>query len=557
MARIVIDAGHGGTARAGNSSAYGSRGGTGLLEKDVTLDIARHVVARLGRDAALTRTGDSNLPLGARAAHVSRDGADIFVSIHANSGPPEMSGPETWVHPEAGEGSHRLAGGIQRALERLGGRLGGSAESRRGPMAVLSPAAIGRRTSACLVEVDYLSNARGEQRLRDPGERAAIGTAIAGAIREHIGAQRYGREHESDTMRMHRQIADDYRRWTHEDRSDSEIVHGEPARRPGLPRLEAAARLEDFTARAREARGSRVPAEFVRRVLTDRAQPAYADVQAQVDAILAAAGDASFMVQMSTLEGRASELLHVIENHFIRDAGISGLDVLGADAAQYRDFHWSAADYPGGPAGSNEGRAHRMHAALSTICPERRANSGADAVITESQFNSSARIRSFIPVHLSSIPAFSAAPAGSTSIPTQRPGVKLLQHAISSFLRMRDAALADGVALVGLWGYRSPETAAANAAASGNSYAVASYSSHILGLALDLAMSTGDQHFLEATTSPMQNVVDMRTSPVYRWMLIRAADHGWYPYTPEPWHWEYNPPGFRDELMADINAGRH
>jgi N-acetylmuramoyl-L-alanine amidase len=187
MARIIIDAGHGGTARTGNSSAYGSRGPSGLLEKDVTLDIARQVVARLGGDAALTRTGDANLSLGARAAHASRDGADVFVSIHANSGPPEMSGPETWVHPAAGADSHRLAGGIQRSLDRLAGRYGGSAESRRGPMAVLSPGALGRRTSACLVEVDYLTNPRGERRLGDPGERAAIGAVIAGAIREHIG----------------------------------------------------------------------------------------------------------------------------------------------------------------------------------------------------------------------------------------------------------------------------------------------------------------------------------------------------------------------------------
>jgi N-acetylmuramoyl-L-alanine amidase len=189
MARIIIDAGHGGSARAGNSSAYGSRGQSGLLEKDVTLDIARHVVARLGGDVAMTRTSDSNLPLAARAAQASRDGADVFVSIHANSGPPEMAGPETWVHPDAGPDSHALGGGIQRALERLVGRYGGSAESRRGPMAVLSPSAIGRRTAACLVEVDYLSNPHSEQRLRDPGQRAAIGAAIAGAIQEHVATQ--------------------------------------------------------------------------------------------------------------------------------------------------------------------------------------------------------------------------------------------------------------------------------------------------------------------------------------------------------------------------------
>src|SRR5262245_52743657 len=102
MARIIIDAGHGGTVPVGHSSAYGGRSDTGLAEKDVTFDIARAINARLGGAAALTRTGDTNLSLGARAARAARDGADVFVSIHANSGPPEAAGAETWVHPNAG-----------------------------------------------------------------------------------------------------------------------------------------------------------------------------------------------------------------------------------------------------------------------------------------------------------------------------------------------------------------------------------------------------------------------------------------------------------------------
>jgi hypothetical protein len=361
------------------------------------------------------------------------------------------------------------------------------------------------------------------------------------------------RERESDTMRAHRQETEDYRRWTGDDRPDGAIVHGDAATRPALPRSRAEARLVDFTLQARIARGSLVPAEFVQRVLADRAQPQYADVLTLFDAIVTAAGTETFMLQMGTLERRAPELLHLVENHFIRDPGISGLDVLGADAAQYRDFHWAAGDYPGGPAGPNEGRAARMHSAMSAIRPERRANSGSDAVITRSQFNSSAHIRRFITEHLETVPPFSAAPAGSTTIPTQPPGKQLLQHAMASFLRMRAAALADGVALAITDGYRSTATAEANAAASGNPAAVASYSSHSLGLAMDLILSTGNQHFAETTTNPMQNVINMRTSPIHRWMLIRGAEHGWYPYTPEPWHWEYNPPGFRDQLMAEIN----
>ena len=186
MTRVIIDAGHGGSARAGNSSAFGSRGPGGTLEKEVTLDIARHVVARLGPGAALTRVSDTNLTLGARAQLAAQRDADVFVSIHANSGPPEAAGPETFVHPDAGAASHRLAGRVQRALDRLHGRFGGVAEPRNGALAVLSPRALGPRTSACLVEVDYLSNPRAEARLRNPQERAAIGAAIASAIQDHV-----------------------------------------------------------------------------------------------------------------------------------------------------------------------------------------------------------------------------------------------------------------------------------------------------------------------------------------------------------------------------------
>ena len=189
MARVIIDAGHGGTMRHGSSSAFGARGAQGTLEKDVTLDIARHVVSRLGGIAALTRSGDHNLTLGARAQLAERDGADVFVSIHANSGPPEVSKPKTFVHPGASTSSRRLANGVQTALERLRGRYGQPSDPREGAMAVLAPPYMGARTSACLAEVEYLSNPRGEERLRSPQERAAIGAAIADAIKEHLATR--------------------------------------------------------------------------------------------------------------------------------------------------------------------------------------------------------------------------------------------------------------------------------------------------------------------------------------------------------------------------------
>lgn len=184
MARIVIDAGHGGSSRAGSSTAHGVRGPSGALEKEVTLALARDVVARLGAQAELTRDGDYNLPLGARATQALRGRAEIFVSLHANGGAPEQAGPETWVHPEAGVASHRLAHQLQQALSAL--TFGARAEPQRAPMAVLHPDVVGRQTAACLVEVDYLSNPQAEQRLLDPRQRARLGAAIAGAIEAHL-----------------------------------------------------------------------------------------------------------------------------------------------------------------------------------------------------------------------------------------------------------------------------------------------------------------------------------------------------------------------------------
>jgi|JI10StandDraft_1071094.scaffolds.fasta_scaffold00795_31 N-acetyl-anhydromuramyl-L-alanine amidase AmpD len=188
MPRIVIDPGHGGDHDHGRSSALGARGAGGLLEKHVTLDVARHVVAGLGGGATLTRSGDRNLSLRERAGQAS--GADVFVSIHANQGPPAARGAETWIHPDAAGGSRALAASIQGALERLDGRYGGG-DARAAAMAVLAPAVIGRRTDACLVEVDYLTNPDGAARLGDPAQRQVIGHAIAAAIRAHVD-RRYG-----------------------------------------------------------------------------------------------------------------------------------------------------------------------------------------------------------------------------------------------------------------------------------------------------------------------------------------------------------------------------
>src|SRR5690242_8787760 len=84
LADIVIDPGHGGTHPAGHSTPWGTRGPSGIHEKDVTLRLALRVAAHLGRSAVLTRGDDVNLSLAARAARARAEGARIFVSLHAD-----------------------------------------------------------------------------------------------------------------------------------------------------------------------------------------------------------------------------------------------------------------------------------------------------------------------------------------------------------------------------------------------------------------------------------------------------------------------------------------
>ena len=62
-------------------------------------------------------------------------------------------------------------------------------------------------------------------------------------------------------------------------------------------------------------------------------------------------------------------------------------------------------------------------------------------------------------------------------------------------------------------------------------------SAHHTGLALDLGL-----YHLGKSAS--------KRTPEYRWLAQNAAQFGFYPYLPEAWHWEYNPPGLVEQIAA-------
>jgi N-acetylmuramoyl-L-alanine amidase len=90
---VVVDAGHGGRDP-------GARGRGGIVEKHVTLRIARALRRRLeaeGLRVVLTRDGDRSLGLEERTALAEGVGGDLFISLHANAAPRgELQGIETY-----------------------------------------------------------------------------------------------------------------------------------------------------------------------------------------------------------------------------------------------------------------------------------------------------------------------------------------------------------------------------------------------------------------------------------------------------------------------------
>ncbi|HEY7699402.1 MAG TPA: N-acetylmuramoyl-L-alanine amidase, partial [Vicinamibacteria bacterium] len=81
---VALDPGHGG-------AEVGAEGKNGLVEKDLSLAIARQLrellQERLGVQVVLTRDGDRDLALDERAALANNNKADLFISIHADASP--------------------------------------------------------------------------------------------------------------------------------------------------------------------------------------------------------------------------------------------------------------------------------------------------------------------------------------------------------------------------------------------------------------------------------------------------------------------------------------
>jgi N-acetylmuramoyl-L-alanine amidase len=184
---IAIDPGHGGMHTGG-------RGRSGLLEKDINLDVSlelREILEGWGARVVMTRTTDRHFDrdvdddLNARVDIVNRSGADLFISVHtnyvANSGP---RGFEVWVPRTSGARDRRSRDLARILLDELGEVW--DSENRgvkdEHNLRVLK----GTTCPAVLVELEFVSNPQAERQLAKPVKRRELAEALAEGVRKWV-----------------------------------------------------------------------------------------------------------------------------------------------------------------------------------------------------------------------------------------------------------------------------------------------------------------------------------------------------------------------------------
>jgi N-acetylmuramoyl-L-alanine amidase len=170
---IVIDPAHGG-------EDAGARSGSGITEKDVTLEIAKlisEVGTQRGMTIVLTRSADHSLSLKDRVAVPSNRKADVFVSLHAaTDANPDVKGMQIFVSEE----NQRFVES-KRLSAVLADELGGIA---RVVGVKSSPAFVLKSNTApsAIIELGYLSNQADAVFVTDRGNQRAIAEKIVNAL---------------------------------------------------------------------------------------------------------------------------------------------------------------------------------------------------------------------------------------------------------------------------------------------------------------------------------------------------------------------------------------
>lgn len=155
----------------------------GVRECDVVLAIAKLLEEQLtdvGHEAILTRTGDiATDGLALRAELANANGADVFISIHANSAAnPAAHGTEVYHYPGSTQG-RRLAVCLQARL------VAELATTDRGVKAANFQVLRETDCPAALAEVAFLSNEADRLLITSYAGQLAAAVAMATALADY------------------------------------------------------------------------------------------------------------------------------------------------------------------------------------------------------------------------------------------------------------------------------------------------------------------------------------------------------------------------------------
>lgn len=201
--QITIDPGHGGRDK-------GARGTNGLLEKDVSLELARKLTLKLETQykITLTRSDDYDVEPRHRAAIANQSRSKLFVSIHTGasflhaakgitiyyyaphkSPPPENpkekaanGTPMAWneTHLRHKKASISIATILKTHLEKMTGEKNCNIQSA--PLVVLE----GADMPAVLIEIGYITHPETEKKLSTPSHLDQLVRTLFEGIDEYM-----------------------------------------------------------------------------------------------------------------------------------------------------------------------------------------------------------------------------------------------------------------------------------------------------------------------------------------------------------------------------------
>jgi N-acetylmuramoyl-L-alanine amidase len=201
--RIAIDPGHGG-------ADTGAQGPTGLLEKVISLELARQLALTLESqyEVILTRSDDYSIAPRQRSAIANQAKADIFIGIHTGAGflhatngkmvyyysplknqvnmPPidalDAKEQQRWGRTQVRfkDASISLASALTENLENLDD--GSGCKMQGAPLVVLE----GADMPAVLIEVGHISHPATEKKLSSSQSLQKLARAIDQGIKEYL-----------------------------------------------------------------------------------------------------------------------------------------------------------------------------------------------------------------------------------------------------------------------------------------------------------------------------------------------------------------------------------